>query len=146
MPISVYMLIPILCAASLLDWRKRVIPNALLLVSFLLAFLFNFITMGFSGLLLSLMGTILGFALLVIPYLLGGMGAGDVKLLMVIGSFGGWQIVLYSFFLGAMAGGLIAIGVYIYNLAQNKKISSLPYGIPLSLGTILCILLGNGRF
>ncbi len=146
MPISFYFLLPILCAASWLDWRQRRIPNALLLPAFLIALMLNSITFGLNGLYFTLAGLSLGFLLLIVPYLLGGMGAGDVKLLMVIGSFGGFYFVLSSFILGALIGGAFSIAVYLYNTFLHQEISTLPYGIPLSLGTIVFIILGNGRF
>lgn len=145
MPITLYFLIPILCIASWMDWRERRIPNVLLLPSLILAFLLNFLILGSAGLLHSLLGTLTGFVLLIIPFLLGGMGAGDVKLLMVIGSFGGFYFVLYSFVVGAIIGGVIALVLYIYSMVSKKKISSFPYGIPLSLGVLAFLLIENWR-
>jgi prepilin peptidase CpaA len=129
-----------LCAASFTDWRQRKIPNKLLLPSFITALLINFFQSGQTGLLSSLSGAVIGFVLLLVPYLLGGMGAGDVKLLMVIGSFGGAKLVIYSFLFGAIAGGIISAYILIYNAVRHKNIVSLPYGIPLSLGTLVYLL------
>lgn len=146
MPISIYLLLPILCLASWMDWKERRIPNSLLFPSIVLAFVLNFITLGPLGLLHSLLGTVLGFALLIVPFLFRGVGAGDVKLLMVIGSFGGANFVLYSFLAGAIIGGFIALGVYIFNNIKQVMISTFPYGIPLSLGTLVVLLLEYWRF
>lgn len=146
MPFSLYLLLPILCLASWMDWKERRIPNCLLFPSLFLAFLLNYIILGTSGLLHSLSGTVVGFFLLIIPFLLGGMGAGDVKLLMVIGSFGGAYFVLYSFLAGAIIGGVIALIIYIFNKTKQNKISSFPYGIPLSLGTLAFLIFGHWRF
>jgi len=73
------------------------------------------------------------------------MGAGDVKLLMVIGSFGGASFVLYSFLAGAIIGGVITLIIYIYNLTHKTRITSFPYGIPLSLGALAYLLLEYWR-
>ena len=141
MPIPIYFLLPVIFAASWSDWKYRKIPNSLLLSAFLAAISLNIITLGKTGLYMSLLGTLVGFILLIIPYILGGMGAGDVKLLMVIGSFGGLKLVIYAFFIGAIIGGLISVGIYINNFLLNGgKINALPYGIPLSLGTIISIV------
>lgn len=145
MPISIYLLLPVLCLASWMDWKERRIPNSLLFPSLILAFLLNYIILGPSGLLHSLSGTLIGFALLIVPFLLGGIGAGDVKLLMVIGSFGGAYFVLYSFIAGAIIGGIIALIIYIFSKIKQNQISSLPYGIPLSLGTLTYVLLEHWR-
>lgn len=65
----------------------------------------------------SLAGTALGFCLLAPLWAVGGMGAGDVKMLMGFGSWVGayygvnhglW-ILFYSFCLGAMIGGILAV-------------------------------------
>jgi len=143
MSLSFFFLTTVLCAASWMDWRYRRIPNSLLLPSFFLALVLNFRTLGINGIILTLAGLTIGFSLLIIPYLLGGIGAGDVKLLMVIGSFGGHTLVIYSFFLGAVIGGIISIAIYLVNYLSAKKITAMPYGIPLALGTLIYIL-GNG--
>ena len=141
MLISYFFLIPVLCSASWSDWKKRIIPNTLLFPSFVLALIIHYSFMGFKGLIFSLTGAAIGFALLIIPFLLGGMGAGDVKLLMVVGSFVGKELVLYGFIVGAIIGGLISIFLYLYRRVVGIKIESIPYGIPLSLGTMSCILM-----
>lgn len=146
MPISVYLLIPILGVASWMDWRERRIPNALLLPSLILAFALNYLILGFPGLLYSFSGALAGFLLLLIPFLLGGIGGGDVKLLMVIGGFGGLYFVLYSFIAGAIIGGIIALFLYIYSITTKNNVSSFPYGIPLSLGAFAFLLFEYWRY
>lgn len=144
MSILLFFLIAFLSVAAWTDWRYRRIPNALIIPSFLLALILNTLTRGIDGLGLSIIGLATGFGLLIIPFLFGGIGAGDVKLLMVIGSFGGLHLVIYSFFLGALTGAIISLGIYLFSFVKNKKIKTMPYGIPLALGTLVYIL-GNGR-
>jgi prepilin peptidase CpaA len=141
MPVALYFLIPVLCCASWSDWKERRIPNSLLLPAFALAILLNLVTRGLDGLLFSLGGTLLGFSLLLIPFLLGGIGAGDVKLLMVIGSFGGIKLVLSGFLIGAILGGIVALSLLLYRKISGLKIDLFPYGIPLVLGTLGSIFL-----
>ncbi len=47
---------------------------------------YNLYLAGFSGFITSILGLITGFLLLIIPYLMGGMGAGDVKALAALGA------------------------------------------------------------
>ncbi|MBV8083529.1 MAG: prepilin peptidase [Chloroflexi bacterium] len=54
-------------------------------------------------------GWALGLAVLALPYTLGWMGAGDVKLLAAFGAIGGPQFVLWTALAGALAGGLMAV-------------------------------------
>ncbi len=61
------------------------------------------------------MGLGLGFGLLIIPYLLSGMGAGDVKALAALGAWlGPWQTFLLFFYM-AVAGGLISLATLGWN-------------------------------
>ncbi|AEF94052.1 peptidase A24A prepilin type IV [Desulfotomaculum nigrificans CO-1-SRB] len=90
------------------DLRYRKIFNLVLLPAFLLALVFNLSTGGIGGLLFSLTGALLGLSLLLIPFMLGGMGAGDVKLLAVIGAWQGPQFVWFCFLCTAIVGGIIA--------------------------------------
>ena len=71
--------------------------------------------MGFDSV---LFGTLTGIGLLIIPYLLGKMGAGDAKLLGAVGSFIGAKGVFISFLFTAVAGGIYAL--LIIFLYKNK--------------------------
>jgi prepilin peptidase CpaA len=127
------------------------------------------VTSGYEGFLYSGKGFLVGLGLLLIPYLLGGMGAGDVKLMAAIGALMGTGFVFYSFIYTALIGGIIALllifktrGFKItlksafFNLllfrsnlgsmvlAKDKQSSiSFPYGVAITLGT-LCTLLWRG--
>ena len=46
--------------------------------------------------------------ILILPWMMHGMGAGDVKLMMAIGVWLGPVLTLASFCVGAVAGGIIA--------------------------------------
>ncbi len=69
------------------DLRSRRIPNLLLLPALSLALMLHAIDAGMAGLVTAASGLALGLAMLMPLYAVGGMGAGDVKLLGVIGSF-----------------------------------------------------------
>ena len=69
------------------DLRSRRIPNVIVFPAALVGLLFNFGLRGWDGLAFGLKGLGLAFLLLVIPYMVGGMMAGDVKFLMAIGAF-----------------------------------------------------------
>ncbi|TGE32428.1 prepilin peptidase [Desulfosporosinus sp. Sb-LF] len=151
------------------DWREHKIYNRLLVPAFFTAILLHTFQGGVSGLTSSLLGAVTGFVLLFLPYLLGGMGAGDVKLLAVIGAFGGAHFVITSVLYGAVIGGLISavllarrkafgntlkhfllfipilqkpqhINVAMNNVRQEK----FPYGIAIALGTLIALFLPLG--
>jgi len=76
-------------AVSIFDLRERRIPNLLVFPAALIGLTLNLILRGWEGLGFGLKGLAAGFALLFIPYLVGGMKAGDVKFLAAIGAFTG---------------------------------------------------------
>lgn len=154
-----------LSIATFTDWRQHRIYNKLLGPAFLVALFLQFYFKGWTGLRESLIGTLIGFLILLIPYFMGGMGAGDVKLLAVIGAFGGAHLVIISFLYGAIIGGVIS-GILLARrgalwitlkrfllllpfLAKPEILSEdiqaaqqekFPYGIAIALGTFLAML------
>ena len=78
---------------ALSDWRSRRIPNAYVFPAIIFGLAMH-ATRGWNGLQFSLKGLGLGFALLLLPYIFGGMKAGDVKFLAAIGALVGATDVL----------------------------------------------------
>lgn len=99
----------VLICAGIFDFRIQKIPNMLTFPAALIALAYHFITSGFSGFLFSLQGLALGIGLLIIPYFLGGMGAGDAKLMGVVGGVLGARGVFYAFLSSAIVGGIYAV-------------------------------------
>jgi len=87
--ISVASLTVIVIAVAIFDLRERRIPNLIVMPASLLGLFLHTFESGWMGLIFSLKGLGLGFAILLIPYLVKGMKAGDVKFMMAIGSFVG---------------------------------------------------------
>jgi prepilin peptidase CpaA len=98
------------------------IPNPLNLTMLLAGFFYHGSTMGASGLLTALLGMLLGFSLLIVPHLLGGMGAGDVKALAALGALLGPWGILHTFVFAGLAGGIMAILHYSFNHNLKQKI------------------------
>ena len=104
----------ILLYASIHDIRTQKIPNVLTFSAVLVSISYNAIFYGWSGFLFSISGMFAGVGLLIVPYLLGGMGAGDAKLLGVVGSVLGAKGVLYAFLFIAIIGGIYSITFTLY--------------------------------
>jgi prepilin peptidase CpaA len=96
----------ILIIASITDLRSQRISNRLTYSTMIFGLAFYSLTSGFSGFLYSIGGLFLGLALLIVFYLVGGMGAGDVKLMAAVGSLLGPQGVFHAFLGTALIGGI----------------------------------------
>ena len=73
---------------------------------------------GWAGLGWSLVGTGVGLALLLPAYAIGGMGAGDVKLLAGVGAWVWGTVTFYAFCVSAVVGGVIALAMVLYRKAS----------------------------
>jgi len=101
-------------AGSVFDVKSRRIPNFVTVPAFLLGLSMHFLLGGWRQFLSSLAaGVICGLVFLVF-YLAGGMGAGDVKLIMAVGCVAGLPHVAYLLVLTAISGGVMAICLALY--------------------------------
>lgn len=151
------------------DLTKRVIYNRVVIPALLIGLGVNIWDAGLNGLFFSLQGIGLGLAVLLLPFIMGGMGAGDVKLLAVVGAFKGMTFVWYSFVATALYGGLLVVlvllkrkmmltslqglcrGLYILlasngrvntfeTLEEDESAASVPYGVAIALGALTTFL------
>ncbi|MDV2581346.1 A24 family peptidase [Alkalibacillus haloalkaliphilus] len=116
------LLLIVLLICLVTDLKERKIYNKILLPSFVAALLLNSFFYGLSGLSDALLGSLIGFAILLIPYLMGGMGAGDVKLLAVIGAFQGPMFVVATAIYMALLGGLVGLGMIIFRKGLIQRV------------------------
>jgi len=98
----------ILGTAALCDAKYRKIPNIRTLSTMMAGLAYHSWFSGFQGFLFSLGGAFLGMGLLIVFYLIGKMGAGDVKLLGAVGSILGPAGVFNAFLFTAIVGGIYA--------------------------------------
>ncbi len=113
--------------ACVTDLRSRRIPNVLTFGGSVAALVFFLVAGGPRGLGFSAFGWLVGFALLFPFFLLKGMGAGDVKLLALIGSWLGPVLVLKVALYGALAGGVLAVAVALRHGYLRQALSNLGY-------------------
>jgi prepilin peptidase CpaA len=155
-----------LLTAVISDIRHQKIPNWLTITVLILAVSYNALVNGLSGFYFALEGACLGTVLLLIPYLMGGMGAGDAKLMGAIGGLLGPKGVFVAFLFTALIGGVYAIviillhgfvkhtlqryGMMLKNFflsgglqyippAETEKKPKLRYGVAIALGTLLSV-------
>ena len=133
------------CVAALVwDLRYRRIPNWLTLPALSLGCLLAGLHGGWSGLAWAALGVVVGAALLLGPWWLGWVGAGDVKLMAAVGALGGPLFLLACFPAGVAVGGLMAGLVATRLQAPAPTVAwhrrRLPDGAALALGALAVTL------
>src|SRR5437764_1449894 len=156
----------VLVEAAVIDGLKLRVPNWLTFHLVIGGLAYSAWIDGGAGLLRGSAGAALGLGLLLPLYAIGGMGAGDVKLLAGIGAWVGPALTVGAFVTSALTGGLMALamvawsGQYVRHWVQFQAIGHeilavrdpaklaesaaarkptmmlLPYAIPLSVGSI----------
>ena len=116
----VLVLIVLLTAAVATDLKNHRIPNLLLWPSLSLALMLHMTSGGIDGLIVAIGGLALGFAILFPLYSVGGLGAGDVKLLSVVGSFLGPSGALIAGVATMIAGALFGITFIVWRCIWPK--------------------------
>ena len=93
------------------DLRTRRIPQVLTLGGAAAGVTYHLVMTGWGAGVASATGWLVGIAIFFVPFALGGLGAGDVKLLGAIGAWlGPMNVVWVGLYAGA-AGGILAIFV-----------------------------------
>ena len=100
--------------AAVSDYRTRRLPNWLTVTAFFAALIVHTAIGGLTGLGLSLSGFATGFSILLVLWLLGGGGGGDVKLMGALGAWLGPLLTLRVFLVSAVvlviaAGGALVL-------------------------------------
>jgi prepilin peptidase CpaA len=109
LPLASQLAIVVAALAAVVDVRTKRIPNILTFGGALCACLLQWATDGTRGLALSVAGALIGAVIFLPFFALGGMGAGDVKLVGAIGACLGPLGALHVAFGAAVAGGVLAI-------------------------------------
>lgn len=93
------------------DLRSRQIPNWIPVSALVGGLAWHLAVYGWRGVGASLLGAVVGFAVFLVFYLLGGMGGGDIKLMSGFGAVIGIAHVLAAAFAAAVCGAVIAVAV-----------------------------------
>ena len=96
---------------AIFDVKSRRIPNFVTGPALLIGLSLHLALGGWTGLLESLAAGLICGLIFLIFYLAGGMGAGDVKLILAVGCIAGLSHVPYLLVLTALSGGVMALGL-----------------------------------
>lgn len=130
------LLICLLGIAVFTDLSARRIPNVLVMFGVAAALVTQLLpvtahpfgSVSATGVLASVFGGAgIGFVIMFPPYLLRGMGAGDVKLMMMVGAFLGPSQTAGAALLSLLAGGVLAIAMALWHGSCWQVTSNLRY-------------------
>ncbi len=159
--------------AAYIDGKELRVPNAITYPMIIAGWIYSMVAFGMdgqgalTGLGWSMAGTAVGLATLLPMYAIGGMGAGDVKMMAAIGAWVYCATTFYAFCWSAIIGAILAVIMIVMSgqgkkhwnqfffitneimtvrnpevlatIAAERKSSMrlLPYGIPIAIGTVL---------
>lgn len=152
--------------AAWIDGKQLRVPNWLTFPMVLSGLIYGTCVGGWEGLGASLLGMFVGLITMLPIYAVGGMGAGDVKLMAGLGAWLGWNVAFNAFIWTVFTGAIMAIIMVAYSgewkkhygqflmiwnewttIRDPKKLSEiaaerkprmylLPYGIPMTVASI----------
>ena len=123
------LLLVLILASGFWDLKERKIPNKVTFTGILIGILFNALTGGFPGLLQSIIGLLAGLAIFFLPFAIGGMGAGDVKLMGAIGALKGWQFSVMTALYSALVGGVMVLIYLLYTGKLRETLKKMLYAL-----------------
>lgn len=159
--VGTVLLLGLLGVALVSDLRRHRIPNLLVLLGLGLGVAGQVYSSGITGLGDGLLGMLAGFAVFLPMYALGGMAAGDVKLMAMAGAFltphDALWAALFSLIAGGLCGFLIVLvrgqlqqtfgrywlmlraQAYFAPAADEVAGKPFPYSVAILLGTLISV-------
>lgn len=166
------LLFALLVTAAVIDYRSYRIPNWLTFGGIAFALIYSLIVPFHreAGITWALWGLLVGFVVMLPLYALGVMGAGDVKLMAMVGAFLGLTDTVYALFFALIAGGVAALVVSLWrksllrmlrnvkdllqvsafsamhgmrpqaSLSPGESVGKLPYGVSICVGTLVYVV------
>jgi prepilin peptidase CpaA len=149
------------------DLRYRKIPNWATLPGIVLGLGMSISFGGWGGMKASGLGFLIGFVALLVLFVLGWMGGGDVKLMAAVGALKGYPFVVSALFYSLIVGVVIGVAMLIWNRKTQRTFKNLffvvasrfsplipkqninpeetqklPFGLAIVLGTVWAMIAG----
>ena len=158
-------LILLLAVSVFTELKDHRIPNWLTLSGAGMGLFLGYLPGG-ADLASSIIGFAIGFGVLFIFYVFGGMGGGDVKLMGAVGALQGSPLIFTTVVYTALIGGVMAVFILIWHqkfwsgmgrsiimFFRSKKaaeaappthaLPTVPYGLAIAAGTVLTLFLSD---
>lgn len=159
--------------AAYIDGKQLKVPNWMTFPMVLSGLAYNIYDNGYAGFTFAFYGMSIGLLTLLPLYAVGGMGAGDVKLMAGIGAWLGAAITWYAFVATVIVGAVMAVimafwsgnwekhyaqffmiwnewmavknPVKLAEIAKERKprMFLLPYGIPICIGSLIYFVMAG---
>ena len=136
-------------AATVDDIARRQISNWIPALAFVGGLSAMALDQGWRGAGSSLLGAVVGFAVFLVFYLLGGMGGGDVKLMAGFGAVLGTERLLEAALWTAAFGGLMAVAALALGTVRRRirhtpesgsGVQAIPYAPAIAIGAWLALI------
>ena len=164
-------LVGIVTVAMVTDLQSRKIYNWLTFPAMLVGIALSVAMGGWDGAQSSLIGFFVGSAIFLMGFLLGAMGAGDVKLMAAVGLWMGWPATVAAVLYVTVVGGVVSLAAAAVNgqlvrlfkniywffvgmLLPGGKAEAaftesaappIPYGVSIAIGVCLALLFPEPR-
>jgi prepilin peptidase CpaA len=121
------LLLSLLSVAVMFDVRSHRIPNWLVVIGLVVGIGYHGLMPQGAGVGYALQGAGIGLGLFLPLYLLRAMGAGDVKLMGMVGAFLGPSSVLAAILATLIVGGILAIGVALWKGVLGRTFANIRF-------------------
>jgi prepilin peptidase CpaA len=117
----------LLLIATAYDFRSRRIPNWLVFGGSVIGLLYQPLPFYSAAIVDSLQGLAAGLIALLPLYMMRAMGAGDVKLMAMVGAFLGWSSALGAVLMTLIAGGVLGIAAAIWSGSLRQTFRNIQF-------------------
>ena len=132
----------IVLMAVVYDIRFRKIPNRFILIGLAAGLLRRVVLEGKVGILTGLLSFLLPILFLYFFFLLGALGAGDIKLFSIIAIFLNAKQILWCGLWTFVMGGVWSLMCVMHNLLckNREKIHTIPFSVAILGGLVMAML------
>jgi prepilin peptidase CpaA len=125
MELKYFAVLTVALVACMTDLRSRRIPNVLTFGAAAAGIVFHAVVPGGDTVTTAVLGWVVGAGVFFIPFALGGLGGGDVKLLAALGAWLGPAGIIWAALYTGVAGGVMAIVAAVASGYSRKAMSNI---------------------
>lgn len=115
------LLVVLVASFGLYDLRYKKVDNTAVLVAAVICFVLASVTEGVS---FALAGMGAGFLATFVMYMMGAIGAGDVKLFAAIGTLAGAKLIIRILVFSILVAGVIGVFLIVASLVKKHNIAN----------------------